>query len=192
MENQITPHHQQSSPTSLLRYPVLLFTYGLGVPILRTVERMGYAGNLLMTLGKKVRNCDILSKNFGHYQSTKHDIFVCAYPKSGTNWTLQIAYQIAERGHGDFHHIHQVIPWPDEMIPGYSISLTDDLIRKASPTGLRVIKTHLEWKCIPCSDEARYICVIRDPKEVVVSMYYFVRDSLLGPMMPSGLAPTSI
>ena len=32
------------------------------------------------------------------YVPTEHDVFVCSYFKSGTNWTMQIATQIAYRG----------------------------------------------------------------------------------------------
>jgi hypothetical protein len=55
----------------------------------------------------------------------------------------------------------------------------------ASPTGLRVIKTHLAWDRIPYSPHARYILVIRDPKDMLVSSYYFVRDLAMGPLMPN-------
>jgi hypothetical protein len=35
-----------------------------------------------------------------------HDVLVCSYYKSGTNWTMQMAVQIAHRGRGEFEHIH--------------------------------------------------------------------------------------
>jgi alcohol sulfotransferase len=38
---------------------------------------------------------------------------------------------------------------------------------------------------VPYSEAARYICVVRDPKDVFVSSFHFVRDSMLGPLMPS-------
>lgn len=65
------------------------------------------------------------------------------------------------------------------------MTVKDESVAKASPTGLRVIKTHLAWDRIPYSPDARYICVIRDPKDVFVSSYFFVRDLLFGPMMPT-------
>jgi hypothetical protein len=30
---------------------------------------------------------------FGNYAATRHDVFIAAYGKSGTNWTMQIAQQ---------------------------------------------------------------------------------------------------
>jgi len=31
---------------------------------------------------------------------------------------MQIAYQIAHYGHGEFEHIHDEIPWPESPMPG--------------------------------------------------------------------------
>jgi len=38
---------------------------------------------------------------------------------------------------------------------------------------------------VPFSPEARYICVVRDPKDMCVSSYHFFRDVGMGPMTPS-------
>jgi Sulfotransferase domain len=56
---------------------------------------------------------------------------------------------------------------------------------KAAPTGLRVIKTHLCADRVPYTAAARYICVVRDPKDVFVSSYHFIRLSMLGTLMPT-------
>ena len=61
------------------------------------------------------------------------------------------------------------------------VPLSDDTARQAAPTGLRVIKTHLEWEQIPYTPDARYICILRDPKDAFVSNYLFVRDVMFGP-----------
>ena len=42
----------------------------------------------------------------------KTDLKECVMlSQSGTNWLMQITYQIATRGEGDFEHIHEVVPW---------------------------------------------------------------------------------
>ena len=65
------------------------------------------------------------------------------------------------------------------------VPLRDERAWRAALTGLRVIKTHLEWDRLPYSPEARYIRVLRDPKDVLVSSYFFIRDVIFGPLMPS-------
>jgi hypothetical protein len=120
------------------------------------------------------------------YTPTPDDVLICSYYKSGTNWTMQIAVQIAHHGHAEFEHIHDLVPWPDMTLrAGYAIPLADDRPRRAAPTGLRVIKTHMAMDALPYSPEARYICVVRDPKDVFVSSYHFTRAMVLGPLMPS-------
>ncbi|MCI5167721.1 MAG: hypothetical protein D3903_16930 [Candidatus Electrothrix sp. GM3_4] len=47
-----------------------------------------------------------------------------------------------------------------------------------SPSGLRIIKTHFERTYVPFNDQVKYIVVIRDPKEIIVSGYYFAGVAL--------------
>ena len=120
------------------------------------------------------------------YVPTPHDVLVCSYYKSGTNWTMQIAVQIAHRGRAEFEHIHDLVAWPDmDARAGYAIPLSNDEPLRLAQTGLRVIKTHLALDALPYSPAARYICVVRDPKDVFVSSYHFTRAMILGPLMPT-------
>ncbi|VAW35420.1 hypothetical protein MNBD_CHLOROFLEXI01-4314 [hydrothermal vent metagenome] len=166
---------------------MLLPTYGLFVPIIRLLDWFGLAGRTLRFFHKKLSEKLQIEKSFSGYEPNEHDVIVSAYVKSGTNWMMQIAHQIANRGQGEFEHIHDVIPWPDGM-PDYALALEHDAVYKAAPTGLRVIKSHLSLEYIPYSPSARYICVARDPKDMMVSGYYFFRDTALGPLMPSAEA----
>lgn len=107
------------------------------------------------------------------YEATEHDVFVATFAKSGTNWAMQMCQQIAHRGAADFEHIHDVVSWPETEVPGI-VPFDDPSPLFASPTGMRVIKTHLPIPPVPYSPEAKYVAILRDPKEVVVSSYYFL------------------
>jgi Sulfotransferase domain len=157
----------------------LLIAYGLYWPITKLLTLFGQWPRAMTRLMTKA-----LGK-FPTYAPTAADVFVCSYYKSGTNWALQICQQIAWRGQAQFTHIHDVVPWPD--VPQrfrYGTSL-DDPASASSPTGLRVIKTHLPSGKVPYSATARYLCVVRDPKDVFVSSYHFTRQTIAGPLMPS-------
>ncbi len=151
-------------------------------PLLRALDWAGLAQPIF----RAVRDRDKvhLRNAWGDYRPTAHDVVICSYLKSGTNWMMQIAHQIAHRGSGEFAHIHDVVAWPDSVHAEFSIPLDDPTPQRSSPTGLRIIKTHLGWDHIPYSEQARYVCIVRDPKDVTVSAYHFVRDVMMGPLMP--------
>ncbi|PRQ06430.1 Sulfotransferase domain protein [Enhygromyxa salina] len=113
------------------------------------------------------------SKVFRGYTPTRADVFVATFPKSGTNWGMQICQQIAHRGAAEFDHIHEVVCWPEAPMPDL-VKFDDPGPLKASPTGLRVIKTHLRAGVVPYTADAKYFTIIRDPKEVTVSSYLFL------------------
>ena len=178
------PFHHDLFP-ACIRYPVLVLTYVLLKPLLWLVDRAGYSDRLWAALSRKMKAKMLAGHDFGDYRPSRHDVVVCTFPKCGTNWTMQIAYQIAMRGKGEFRHIHDVVPWPDFARQDLVVPLSDDTARKAAPTGLRVIETHLEWEQVPYTPDARYICILRDPKDAFVSYYPFARDVMFGPLMPA-------
>lgn len=112
---------------------------------------------------------------FRNYAPSGRDVFVCTYSKSGTYWMLQLATQIASRGAAEFEHIHDLVPWPEVPLPG--------IVQIGVPTwersrmGMRAIKTHAEAEFIPYDAQAKYVVVIRDPKDALISGYFFL-DSI--------------
>jgi hypothetical protein len=147
------------------------------------VKLLEWIGIYAWLLGKGLKK--FRQSDFGDYCPTDNDVIVCSGLKSGTNWTMQIAVQIAHRGDAQFGHIHDLVPWPElPKRAKFAIDVNDNAPRDGSPTGLRVIKTHLPMHSVPYTPEARYICVVRDPKDVLVSAYFFF-GALAGPLMPS-------
>jgi len=142
---------------------------GLGQPMSR-VFLYGMAADLRRAKKTGWRSVDL----------TDDDIVVTTYPKSGTNWMMQIAQQTLRRGEAEFDHIHDVIPWPDAPLPS--------LPEPRPSAGPRVIKTHCELDELPFSPDARYLLIIRDPKDVFVSSYHFVNGVLNG-LLPCRLTP---
>lgn len=132
------------------------------------------------------RGMSRMMSEFEGYEPTGHDVLVCSYFKSGTNWTMQMVTQIARRGSAEFDHIHDLVPWIE--LPArfrYAVPVTDERAWRESPTGLRAVKTHLPFAKLTYTDKAHYVWVVRDPKDVFVSGYRFVKSVMMGPMMPS-------
>ncbi len=186
MNSKSIPVINRNTPKALLwlvaiPYFLLLFPFNWFMTLI------GKPGFLFNFMGKRGANPKKLRKIFEGYIPDKDDIFVSTFSKSGTNWMMQISHQIAWRGEGEYENIHDVVSWPD--IPAKRnrktvTPLRSNLIKQLSPTGMRVIKTHLSAHYVPINEQAKYLIVIRDPKEVFVSSYPFVA-SLAGPIMPS-------
>jgi len=88
------------------------------------------------------------------------DVYLVSYPKSGNTWTrFLIANLVYPEKNPDFSNINALLPDPEDMSKR-------DLARAARP---RVLKSHQYF-------DPRYpkvIYVVRDPRDVVLSEYYF-------------------
>jgi len=160
--------------------PAMALAYGVGVPVTKTLEAFGQWPSILTWARPSP-----LSGGLEDYVPSSHDVFACSYFKSGTNMLLEMAVQIAHRGRAEFAHVHDLVAWPDTPAKNYAIPVADEAPWRNAPTGLRIIKTHKLSGDVPFSDAARYIAVVRDPKSVLVSGYYFSKSLMFGPMMPS-------
>ena len=167
-----------------------LVLYGVIAPAVRAMEMIGSLERVLAWSGRRRQQSFERKNPFAGYVPGPQDVFVMTYAKSGTNWAMQIAHQLIHHGKGEFDHLHDLVPWPDtSVMPGpmkkYAIPLEEAVQWKDAPERKRVIKTHFNWEMLPYSPDARYIAVIRDPKDIFVSNYLFVRDSVYGAAMPS-------
>jgi hypothetical protein len=159
-------------------------------PVIWGLEKTGLAHSLLSQAHPwQIKRVEKKNPFRGHTLGPQ-DVIVMTYAKSGTNWMMQIAHQLAWQGKGEYDHLHEVVPWPDTenmpgLMPRYAIPLKDAVHWKNSPEQKRVIKTHYNWEQLPYSPDARYIAVIRDPKDIFVSNYFFLRDTGFGSSMPT-------
>lgn len=98
------------------------------------------------------------------------DVYVASYPRSGTTWMQMILSQL--RSHDEepaFDHISDVVPfWENCLRRG------DDLDSLTSP---RLFKTHLPARHV-LKNAGRFIYVVRDGRDVLVSYFYFYRTYL--------------
>lgn len=155
--------------------------WATAVPVVKLLEATGHWPRMYARMAAR------MTGDFGDYAPGAGDVVVCSFFKAGTTWLLQIALQLAHHGEAEFDNLHYAVPWPDAPtgVARLIIPLSDPSPLALSPTGLRVIKTHLPHEDVPQAGEARYIALVRDPKDVIVSGYHFVRSLALGPMMPS-------
>ena len=148
-----------------------------GTIAIEVAKRLGLAPLVVRLFMSRVLAERTKRRAFEGYVPTRNDVFATVFGKSGTNWMMQIAIQIAYRGEAEFEHIHDLVPWPDAPTR-FPVELSDPGPSESSPTGLRVIKTHNDAAFVPYSEEATYLTILRDPKEVLVSAYYFIGGGL--------------
>lgn len=140
--------------------------------IVRIGTAIGRPGATVAFFANKIL-CDVpMPRVVRRYEPTDKDVYIATYSKSGTNWAMQIALQLIGEGKAEFGHVHEVVPWPEA--PARCLPLSDQSHLDRSPSGMRVIKSHQSARAVPYSEAAKYITVVRDPKEVVVSAYHFV------------------
>ena len=137
--------------------------------------RLGIVKPLAKAMAKLAHNPRLKRSAFKGYTPDKHDIVVCTFGKSGTNWALQIVTQTAWYGEAEFNHIHDIVPWAEAQMLPYIVEL-DKPTYEQSPAGLRALKTHFESEYVPYAESSKYITVIRDPKDVLLSAWFFIRN----------------
>ncbi|XP_065216848.1 luciferin sulfotransferase-like [Planococcus citri] len=112
------------------------------------------------------------------------DIWVCSFPKSGTTWTQEMVWCLANGKKKDEEAVEKPI---FERFPFLEISFfyganepmgsensVEDVEKLASP---RFIKTHLPFNLLPenlrnFSTNAKIIHVMRNPRDVSISFYH--------------------
>ncbi len=145
--------------------------------IMRLGRMVGRPGPFVAPVARLFMQAKSMPRALRRYRPRDHDVFIATFLKSGTNWSMQIAQQIAWNGRAEFDHIHDVVPWPEAPLR-HIISLSEVPAQGHSPTGCRVIKAHLPAHLLPYDSKVQYITVLRDPKAVVVSAYHFLLGML--------------
>jgi len=102
------------------------------------------------------------------FTTRQTDIFIATFPKSGTVWMQQIVHGLRTHGSMEFDDISKVVPF-------FEMALHAGRLDATPAPEPRAFKTHLAWDLVPKG--ARYIYLIRDPGDALVSRYHYVNGS---------------
>lgn len=100
------------------------------------------------------------------YQAKSNDLFIVSYPRSGTTWMQNIVYNLLNNGQPFDISIDDFF----QQNPHLEVDGKQAIDMMQRPGA---IKTHLPMHRVPYNPHAKYICVIRNPKDVCVSYYIF-------------------
>ncbi|KAM3932691.1 sulfotransferase 6B1-like [Leptodactylus fuscus] len=110
------------------------------------------------------------------FEAREDDILLVTYPKNGTNWTIQILYEMVSI-------LHNREPVLDST--WIEFGGLDVLARFKDRPSPRILTTHLHFKDIPKSffeKKVKILLVLRNPKDTAVSFYNFYNTM---PALPS-------
>ncbi|XP_075868868.1 sulfotransferase family 2, cytosolic sulfotransferase 3 isoform X2 [Nelusetta ayraudi] len=129
-------------------------------------EYIHYRGIFLPPEAHSIESLEF-AQNFSVKDS---DVFAVTYPKSGTIWMQEILPLVLNGG--DLTPLHTIpnwdrVPWLEEK----RLALVVDQLPNP-----RAMVTHFPYQLMPPSflaSKAKVIYVMRNPKDVIVSSYYF-------------------
>ncbi len=115
-----------------------------------------------------------LLQKIADFEVQNEDVFVASFPKSGTTWLQQVVYLLCNPNDNQSQDIMEdKFPYLEHIYPGLG-----EIQKRFGQK--RFIKTHLPFHLLPKQitekqKQAKVIYIYRDPKDVIVSYYYFAR-----------------
>lgn len=103
------------------------------------------------------------------------DVVVSVPSKSGTTWTMNIVHQLRTKGDCNFDDIYHEVKWIEVM--DTPESTVDDMVKKINDmdtTKPRTFKSHKSPPTLPFHDKIKYVVVVRNPEEAIISMRVFL------------------
>lgn len=108
------------------------------------------------------------------------DVWISAPAKSGTNWMMNIVYQLLSGGDGSFDSIYRVVPWPEFVEqPGQTAEAMQARVAAMPVDKRRALKSHSTPPQLPfvkagSGQDVKYVVVCRNPEEAMVSFKVFL------------------
>lgn len=115
---------------------------------------------------REIHNHHIDSTIWNDFPFRADDVIIATYAKSGTTWMQQIISQLVFDGAEDLP-VAEMSPWMDLRIPPPEVKLP----AVEAQTHRRFLKTHLPVDALVFSEQAKYIYIGRDGRDVVWSLY---------------------
>ncbi|HSM81037.1 MAG TPA: sulfotransferase domain-containing protein [Nodosilinea sp.] len=94
------------------------------------------------------------------------DVIIATYAKSGTTWMQQIVGQLIFNGQEGLN-VAEMSPWMDLRVP----PAAEKMAAVAAQTHRRFLKTHLPVDALVFSEQAKYLYIGRDGRDVLWSLY---------------------
>lgn len=125
--------------------------------------------NLVHPAIREVRTWTADSRNWVHYEPRSDDIIIATYPKCGTTWMQRIVGMLVLDSTEPIP-LMEVSPWidrrSDELLDDYLATINSQMHR-------RFLKSHMPFDSLPYYDEVKYIHVVRDGRDALMSWYHF-------------------
>jgi len=121
-----------------------------------------------MKFRSKLYNREVIRSAL-NYVARPNDIFIFTIPKSGTTWMQTIVYALLNNGRAFDEDIDDYIT-QNPFLEMHGRQAVEAMQRRGA------IKTHVLFDHLPYHPKAKYICVIRNPKDVCLSFHRFVNS----------------
>ncbi len=115
---------------------------------------------------RELHNHHFDSTIWNDFEFRDDDIIIGTYAKAGTTWVQQIIAQLLFDG-AEGLETAEMSPWMDLRVPPKDVKLP--LV--AAQTHRRFLKTHLPVDALVFSEQAKYVYIGRDGRDVAWSMY---------------------